>query len=257
MTFAILACGITWIATIPEALRRFDLIDFQVPQWAYVLCLCGPAIAAVIVALAFEGTDGLRRLAATLRFRGSPRWYGFALFVPLATLGMAAGGMAIAGAPLPSRHAWWMAFSQTFWLLPLFLREELGWRGYLLPRLLRTQTPPRATAWTTLVWAMWHVPQYVANASIGYALLMMVAIVPLSVLFTLLLIRTRSVVPCVLFHSAIGSGSAQLLFFPLGRDYMPALAAWVVLLCLLAFPVMRAMWREKKEEKAGQSVQVA
>ena len=245
-TFAVLACGITWIATIPEALRRFYLIDFQVPQWAYILCLFGPAIAAVIVALAFEGTDGLRRLAATFRFRVSPRWYGFALFVPLVTLGVVAVGMVMAGAPWPSRTAWWMAFSQTFWLLPLFLREELGWRGYLLPLLLRSQTPLRATAWTTLVWTMWHVPQYVANASIEYALLMIVAIVPISGLFTLLYIRTRSVIPCVLFHSAIDCGSAQLLFFPPGLDYIPALAAWAVLLWLFAFPAMRAMLAAKE-----------
>ncbi len=246
LVFIILACGITWIATIPEALRRFSLIDIQVPQWMYALCLFGPAIAAIVVAATCEGPDGLRRLASIFRFRIPLRWYAFALSMPLGTLGAVAAGMAVAGFPFPSRHAWGMALGQTFWLLPLFVREELGWRGYFLPWLLRTQSPLRATGWMTLVWAVWHAPQYVANASIEYALLMIVAIVPLSALFTLIFIRTRSVIPCVLFHSAIDCGSAQLLFFPLGRDYTPALAAWAVLLWVFAFPAMRAMAQKKK-----------
>ena len=248
MTFVILACGITWIATIPEALRRFSLIDFQVPQWLYVVCLFGPAIAAVIVAGVFEGTDGLRRLAARFRFRGSLGWFGFSLFVPFVTLGMVAVVMTASGYSFPSCQAWWMASTQTIWLLPLFLREELGWRGYLLPLLLRTQTPLRATAWTMLVWVVWHVPQYVTKASIGYALLMVFLIVPISALFTLIFIRTQSVLPCLLFHSAVDCGSAHLLFFSFGHDYLPALATWAVLLYLLAFPAMRTLLQQQRAE---------
>lgn len=249
IVFVILAFGITWTATIPEALQRFGLVDFRVPQWVYGVCLFGPAIAAIIVAATLEGTEGLRRLARTFRFRFPLRWYGFALFVPLATLGVASVGMtSFAGLPLPSRHAWWMTFSQTFWLLPLFLREELGWRGYLLPRLLRSQTPLRATAGTTLVWAVWHLPQYATLASVSYALLLLVLILPISVLLTLFFVRTRSIIPCVLFHSAIDVGSAQLLFFTLGRDYLPALVAWIAVLYLFAVPAMRALSRLQKEE---------
>lgn len=247
--FALLAFAITWIATIPEALRRFHLVTFQVPQWLYAVCLFGPAIAAIIVSIAFERADGLRRLGATFRLRGSLGWYGFALLFPLVTLGMVAGGMAMTGAPLPSRGAWWLAFSQTLWLLPLFLREELGWRGYLLPLLLRTKTPLRATAWTSLAWVVWHIPQYVANASIWHAIIMLIIIAPLSVLFTLVYLRTGSVLPCLAFHSAIDCGSAHLLFFAYRDDYLLALTMWAVLLYLATAAAVRTFFRPKPNQQ--------
>ena len=45
---------------------------------------CLPGAVAVAFALV-EGRDSLRRIAATLlRWRSSPRWYAFSLFLPLA-----------------------------------------------------------------------------------------------------------------------------------------------------------------------------
>ena len=41
--------------------------------------------------------------------------------------------------------------------LPLSLGEELGWRGYLLPRLLSVGRA-RALLLVGLVWAAWHLP---------------------------------------------------------------------------------------------------
>lgn len=246
ITFALLACGITWGAALPDVSRRFHLVDFQVPQWLYAVCLFGPAIAAVVTAFAFEGTAGLQQLAATFRFRVAPRWYAFALLLPFGTIGIAAVGLALAGWPFPASEAWLMALAQTFWLIPLFLREELGWRGYLLPSLLQTQSPLRATAWTTLVWALWHAPLYLTSAQLAYALLMLVVIMPVSVLFTLLYMRTRSLLPCLLFHAAIDCGAAQLLLFNLGHDYLAGLSVWGGLLLLVAWPTVRGWSRPER-----------
>jgi membrane protease YdiL (CAAX protease family) len=43
--------------------------------------------------------------------------------------------------------------------------EELGWRGYLLPRLVRTRWP-FPLALTGLVWGIWHFPLFILT---GYA----------------------------------------------------------------------------------------
>jgi membrane protease YdiL (CAAX protease family) len=245
ITFALLACGITWCTTLPDVARRFHLEAFQVPQWLYAVGLFGPAIAAVITAVAFEGIAGLERLTATFRFRVPARWYAFALLLPFGTLGIATAGLAMAGWPFPPSEAWLTALVQTLWLIPLFLREELGWRGFLLPILLETQSPLRATVWTTLAWVLWHVPLYLASAQMAYALLMLAVIVPVSVLFTLLYLRTRSLLPCLLFHSAIDCGAAQLLLFNLGHDYLAGLAVWGGLLILIAWPAARG-WSHRE-----------
>jgi membrane protease YdiL (CAAX protease family) len=249
--FGLLACGITWTVGIPDALARFGLCDRPVAQWAYNVTLFGPAIAAVIVSAAFGGIEGLKHLAATLRPWAPVRWYAFALLGPLGSLGFVMAFVALTGGAFPSGHTWLIAFRQTLMLTPLFLREELGWRGFLLPQLTRSQSPLVATAWTTLLWALWHIPAYVAHTTILYSLLLLAAIFPISVLFSFIFLRTRSIVPCLLFHSAIDCGSAVLLFGPLKQNYAPALAIWVCVLWLMAIPAITAFSARGDANVAG------
>jgi membrane protease YdiL (CAAX protease family) len=46
------------------------------------------------------------------------------------------------------------------WLLTYGFGEEVGWRGYLLPRLQRGRSAWRATLILWVVWAIWHVPSF-------------------------------------------------------------------------------------------------
>ena len=43
------------------------------------------------------------------------------------------------------------------------LFEELGWRGFLLPRLQRGQTALVAALLVGLVWLPWHLPELVSD----------------------------------------------------------------------------------------------
>ena len=40
------------------------------------------------------------------------------------------------------------------------LGEELGWRGFLLPRLAARQGPLRASLVVGLLWGLWHLPAF-------------------------------------------------------------------------------------------------
>lgn len=75
------------------------------------------------------------------------------------------------------------------------LGEEIGWRGFLLPRLLRTHSPFGASMLLGVVWALWHAPIDVAA---GFVVLGPAAIfgrliltLPLAVLFTWFYIRSN------------------------------------------------------------------
>jgi membrane protease YdiL (CAAX protease family) len=51
------------------------------------------------------------------------------------------------------------------WVLPLWLvtfgfGEEIGWRGFALPRLQKTMSVQRATLTLALVWVLWHTPAF-------------------------------------------------------------------------------------------------
>lgn len=53
--------------------------------------------------------------------------------------------------------------SVIIWILPFFLYgifEEIGWRGYLLPKLQQKYTVLKATFLLWGIWALWHLPMF-------------------------------------------------------------------------------------------------
>ena len=84
------------------------------------------------------------------------------------------------------------------------LGEELGWRGYALPRLLRRFTPFIASLVLGVIWGLWHFPSFfmsgVPQSSLSISLFLPGAVC-LSVLVTWLFIHTNgSVLITVMFH---------------------------------------------------------
>jgi len=46
------------------------------------------------------------------------------------------------------------------WLLTFGIGEETGWRGFALPRLQRDRSALSATLILSILWALWHLPQF-------------------------------------------------------------------------------------------------
>lgn len=51
-----------------------------------------------------------------------------------------------------------MAIEGTYFSARSALGEEIGWRGYLVPRLLEKYTPNTVSLFVGFVWAIWHYP---------------------------------------------------------------------------------------------------
>ena len=85
-------------------------------------------------------------------------------------------------------------------LIPAF-GEEIGWRGYMLPRMVRTMSPRKAVVWHGVIWYVWHWPL------VGYASYMSIKALspelslPLIVLMTFGGLAVGSIV--VILQSAI------------------------------------------------------
>jgi hypothetical protein len=93
---------------------------------------------------------------------GPVAWWLYALFL---TLGVHAVATVIYGAmhdrvgpvrPMELFHQWWLFYIFVFGLFQGPLAEELGWRGFLLPRFLNKYSPLLASVIAGLVWAAWH-----------------------------------------------------------------------------------------------------
>ena len=85
--------------------------------------------------------------------------------------------------------------------------EELGWRGYLVPRLVEAgvQQPGLISA---LIWSFWHVPLIlwggyaVGPSPVLSALLFIVAITPVGLLLARWRMASGSVWPAVIAHAS-------------------------------------------------------
>ena len=164
-TFFALAYALTWVVWIPAGLADRGSIPLGIPTFPlYVLGGFGPLAAAVILSARHGGRRTVRALFAQLNSRRVPgRWFVIpVLVVPLGLVPV--GGFLAAGGELPSPQAL-IGIGLTF-LAQLVLvatvggglDEEMGWRGYALPRMLRTTHPVTASIVIGLLWAPWHLP---------------------------------------------------------------------------------------------------
>jgi membrane protease YdiL (CAAX protease family) len=123
--------------------------------------------------------------------------------------------------------------------------EELGWRGFFLPTLMKGRSLLAATGWMALFWGFWHLPFYLTANSEGQStwlqyLLFLAGIFPVSAFFALIYSRTRSVFLCLLFHGSLNAGAAHW-FGPLPAGELLPYALWTVLLWIAASPVFRTL----------------
>ena len=129
------------------------------------------------------------------------------------------------------------------WLLALPfgpLPEELGWRGWFLPRLQSRMSPFRSSLVIGLVWTFWHAPMFAfPGAAIPSflpldarsVLLYLTLITGEAVLFTALFNRTRgSVLLAIVFHTTFNTAEsvAYRLFESPTEAQEPAIYLWTI-----------------------------
>jgi membrane protease YdiL (CAAX protease family) len=88
------------------------------------------------------------------------------------------------------------------------LGEEVGWRGFLLPQLLKRYSPLTASLILGVVWALWHLPidLYAGYLLEGPAaiLIRIIAVLPVTILFTWFYLQSNGNLLVALFlHTSI------------------------------------------------------
>lgn len=167
LTYFLLAFGITWSIAGVAMLqsdwfnRTFGPLDAGNP--AFFVAVYAPTMLSLLLTAAFEGRAGLGRLVARLDPRRChPGWYLAVIvgFLALTALTGWIGGRL--GGPAPVAH-WGGALAilgNGLLFDPGPLGEELGWRGFALPRMLARWTPPVASLLLGVIWGLWHLPAF-------------------------------------------------------------------------------------------------
>lgn len=182
-----------------------------VPEALYPLFIYGTALGALLVVAVTEGHAGVRAWGSRIvRWRVGLLWYAVALGLPIA-LKFAAYGLSLAlGAPAPPAEAWgaWaeVPFEFVFVFLTLALGEELGFRGYALPKLLERHSPLAASLILGVMRVIWHVPLVVLAGDSPWVFAIVIAG---DILFTWIFLHTRgSVLIAMLLHSSLNASGA-------------------------------------------------
>jgi uncharacterized protein len=145
-----------------------------------------------------------------VHWRVSPRYYLYALGLPIVLLAIVNVELALLGesldlAALPGRLP---GYAATL-VFVAFLGggfEEPGWRGFALPRLQRRHSPLVATLLLGLLWGLWHTPLY---GPLGFVLPLVLAFY-----YTWLYNRTGSVLLCILLHASFTPALDKLFLAP-------------------------------------------
>lgn len=204
--------------------------------------MCGPAFAAII-ACRISGID-LRTLGWD---RPASRWLALAYLVPLlyaapvylltwivlpesfkldAFLVSTAGSYGLASWKLFGTFAVGLPLLLTVGMLSGLtwaLGEEMGWRGFLFPRLMESLGFKRACLASGAIWAVWHYPgliwgHYNAGTNPVFALACFtISVIAMAFMLGWLRNRTRSVWPCALMHASHNL-FVQAVFDPMTAD---------------------------------------
>lgn len=202
-TFFLLTFAWTWSLQMPAALFQLGVLPGRAEGYVpfAVLGIFGPLAAATWLTARDEGRAGVRRLyAGLLRARVSWIWYAVALFLPAALL---AGGLYLLG--LAGREGDVVLNRGGAALvvgLVISVAEEVGWRGYALPRLQERLGPFVASGLLGVVWMLWHIPMFLAlGVPLSLLLVMLLLFVGGSLTFTWIYNRTGgSLLLAVLAH---------------------------------------------------------
>lgn len=102
------------------------------------------------------------------------------------------------------------------------LGEELGWRGYLLPKLCEKYTPFVSTMITGVIWGIWHAPMIAMGHNYGldykfapfggiFAMILFCIIV--GAFLSYVSLKTKSALPSAIGHGALNGFASVGLFF--------------------------------------------
>jgi uncharacterized protein len=235
VTYFILAYAFAWILV---------LLATKISLGFAFLALFGPAAAALIVTGVTEGRSGIKHLLAkVVQWRVGWIWYVVAIGLPFV---LAAIVWWLAG--MPSRTL--QSISLTLILAALVIGEELGWRGFALPRLQERFSPLVSSLILGTLWAAWHLPNALIPGLSYYVSAFpqfLIYVVAMGVLFTWLFNNTRgSVLLAWVFHAAINASGA---FFAIGDNVRQWVLSGIVygVVAILVVMMTRQTARVQKE----------
>lgn len=174
-----------------------------------------PSMAAIIVTRISEGKEGVEKLISRIKKSSSFKfyWLSFAI-VPIVTiLTTIISNFTIRSYSLNIVVP--MIIMGLVWPLFSSFGEELGWRGYILPKMLTKYSALKAGIILGTIWEIWHLPMhYIAYKDYGiymipaFLVIGFINIILQSVIMTNIFVRSNGNLKLmIIYHYTITSSS--------------------------------------------------
>jgi membrane protease YdiL (CAAX protease family) len=215
--FFVAAWTISTLAILPSLLAQHGVLAGPAERYAplIIIAVLSPTLAAMLAARLEPGGAGIRGVFRPLRdWSVSLRWYAIAFCLSPIALFVGTALYKIAGGP--GQLSWWYpphTPDRLVAIIMLPLCEEIGWRGFALPRLERRFSPLTASLLLGMAWGIWHIPMFfVAGAHVDRLMVEMVLfLVPGSILFSWIFHRTRgSLTVAIVMHMGIHINNSMI-----------------------------------------------
>lgn len=162
LAFFLLTYAVTWTCWIPV----IAFFNSRPTAFVYGLWLLGtfaPSLVALALTARKHGATGVRALISRIfQWRLAARWYVFAIsYIAVIKLIVAVAHRMTTGAwPGFGHEGPVVMLAATLLSTPVQSGEEVGWRGYALPRLAQSIGYAWGALLLGVLWACWHLPQF-------------------------------------------------------------------------------------------------
>jgi uncharacterized protein len=166
ITFFVLTYVLTWAIESPLVFLTDSLTGTQSLALVILASNVPSAVAIVLTAIVL-GRGALRKLLGRLLiWRVSLFWYLVVFLGPVALTGGVVGLNTLMGGPALSLGMT-LVGAATFFAFSVVpgsaLGEEIGWRGYVLPRLQSRMSALSAALLIAPLWGLWHLPLWLTG----------------------------------------------------------------------------------------------
>ncbi len=217
LLYLVLVLGWSWFFLWVALLLGEDTVLFPYSLLRIIAGLGPLVIALVMMKFRPDGESLQSYWQRLINWRSIPRsvlWASLLIQPATAVLGILSTGFGGAYAPSragviaillnPGALLWLAIYSFFFGPLP----EELGWRGYGLPRLQSRWHPLAASLLLGFIWAVWHLPLFFLPGTYQFELIFAS---PRFWLFNLNLI-SQSIIMTALLNASKGGTLTAILF---------------------------------------------
>jgi len=262
-SFFFIAYAVSWTVAVPLALQAQGFLPGHLPWSLHYLTAFGPAAAAFLVARLIREPEAAVQRAESTSIARSVLWWTIGFGSPLLLFVIAQAAARIVGQAVPM----WTSLGHLnflpdlrvmawgLWFFTSGLGEELGWRGFALPRLQRTHSAMTSTLLLSIGWAGWHLPAFFyvpSYTAIGLRILpgFFFGVLAGAIVLTWLYNSSGgSVMAAVLWHGSFNFVTAS----PNAAGLVAAVASTLVIVWAVAV-VWRYDWATLANPTAGRSV---